>query len=180
MSQAQPPVESFLGTQIRVVTTFGEEIEGELFCVDISGSNSVVICQRLENGNVNYKWTKANIIREVTASAGPASSAAEEFLPHVDLRHVEARAKKLEDAAFAEAKRYGVGVTEHAQEVFDALSKTMDAAWDGEDIKVLGVKVVKPYDPARNIVGDNEQVVERVRKVLQSEMSRRKKPSQGK
>jgi len=103
-----------------------------------------------------------------------------EWLPHVDLRHVEGRAKTSEDAAAAEAKRYGVGVTEHAQEVFDALSKTMDASWDGEDIEVLGIKVVKPYDPVRNIIGDNEQVVERVRKVLQSELSRRKKPSQGK
>ena len=104
-----PPIEVVLNqAQIRVVTTFGEEIaagpdillgilvdsettgpndkttqEGELFCVDIGGSNSVVLCQRrfdffrvvfwfllyedlcfssrcrLENGNVNYKcWTE--------------------------------------------------------------------------------------------------------------------------
>mmetsp|Transcript_108447 Transcript_108447/g.337991 ORF Transcript_108447/g.337991 Transcript_108447/m.337991 type:complete len:106 (-) Transcript_108447:156-473(-) len=105
MSQAQPPVESFLGSQIRVVTTFGEEIEGELFCVDISGSNSVVICQRLENGNVNYKWTKTNIIREVSALSGPPAGAAEEWLPQVDLRQVEARAKRLEDEAREDTKR---------------------------------------------------------------------------
>mmetsp|Transcript_69441 Transcript_69441/g.206896 ORF Transcript_69441/g.206896 Transcript_69441/m.206896 type:complete len:179 (+) Transcript_69441:73-609(+) len=178
MSQAQPPVESFLGTQIRVVTTFGEEIEGELFCVDISGSNSVVICQRLENGNVNYKWTKTNIIREVSAAAGPPASAAEE-LPHVDLRHVESRAKKLEEEAREDAKRYGVGVTEHAQEVFDALRKTMEAEWDGEDIKVLGVRISKPYDPERNVSGGDSQARERVQKVLQNELGRMSK-KQGK
>ncbi|CAE7768987.1 unnamed protein product, partial [Symbiodinium microadriaticum] len=76
-SQALSNPESLLGAQIRVVTTFGEEIEGELFCVDIGGSNSVVLCQRLDNGRVNYKWTKMNIIREVVAMAGPPSTGAE-------------------------------------------------------------------------------------------------------
>mmetsp|Transcript_80263 Transcript_80263/g.213009 ORF Transcript_80263/g.213009 Transcript_80263/m.213009 type:complete len:182 (-) Transcript_80263:57-602(-) len=181
MTQAQPPVESFLGTQIRVVTTFGEEIEGELFCVDISGSNSVVICQRLENGNVNYKWTKTNIIREVTASPGPQAGAGEDWLPHVDLRQVETRSKKLEEEAREDAKRYGVGVTEHAQEVFDALAKTMEAEWDGEDIKVLGVRISKPYDPERNVTGGDAQARERVQKVLQNELGRiSSKKQQGK
>mmetsp|Transcript_81762 Transcript_81762/g.226480 ORF Transcript_81762/g.226480 Transcript_81762/m.226480 type:complete len:183 (-) Transcript_81762:58-606(-) len=182
MSQAQPPVENLLGSRIRMVTTFGEEIEGELFCVDISGSNSVVICQRLENGNVNYKWAKTNIIREVRASDGPPAGAIEDWLPSVDLRQIESRAKKLEDEAREDAKRYGVGVTEHAQEVFDALSKTMEAEWDGEDIKVLGVRISKPYDPSRNVTGGDEQARERVQKVLQNELGRlsRRQQSQGK
>merc|ERR1719464_1205497 len=178
MSSQLTPPESLLGAQIRVTTTFGEDIEGELFCIDNLGSRSVVICERLPNGNVNYKWVKANIIREVSASAGPASNATEESLPHVDLKYVEGRAKKAEDTAAADSKKYGVGVTEHAQDVFDALSKTMEASWDGEDIKVLGVRITKPYDPARNISGDDMQVVERVRKVLQSELGRKKKSSQ--
>mmetsp|Transcript_57889 Transcript_57889/g.134873 ORF Transcript_57889/g.134873 Transcript_57889/m.134873 type:complete len:185 (-) Transcript_57889:52-606(-) len=178
MSQAQPSVESFLGTPIRVVTTFGEEIEGELFCVDSSGSNSVVICQRLESGNVNYRWTKTNIIREVSALAAPPACPADDWLPHVDLRHIESRAKKLEDEAREESKRYGVGVTEHAQEIFDALSKTMEAEWDGEDIKVLGVRISKPYDPFRNVTGGDDQARERVQKVLQNELGRLSKRQQ--
>jgi len=170
--------ESLLGAQIKVVTTFGEEIEGELFCVDIGGSNSVVICQRLENGNVNYKWTKTNIIREVTATSGPPGGVEEQFLPGVDMKLLDARAKKLEEAAVAESKRYGVGVTENAQEVYDALSKTMETEWEGEDIKCLGVKISPPYDPIKNVSGSDKQVVERVTKVLQNELSRiKKKPA---
>mmetsp|Transcript_24446 Transcript_24446/g.44862 ORF Transcript_24446/g.44862 Transcript_24446/m.44862 type:complete len:182 (-) Transcript_24446:63-608(-) len=164
------PVEQYLGSSIRVTTTFNEEIEGELFCFD-SQSNSVVICQKLDNGNVNYKWTKANIIREVIATGGPSGQ--DEELPNVDLRYVEARAKKLEEQAAREAKRYGVGVTEHAQEVFDALNKTMEASWDGEDIKVLGVKITKPYDPIKNISGGDTAAQERIRKVLQAELQKR-------
>lgn len=169
-----PPPESFLGSQIRIVTNSGEEIEGELFCYDLKESNTVIVCQRLENGNVNYKWTKANIIREVAATSAPSASLAEEdpLAAPVDLRHVETRAKKLEAAAFEQAKRFGVGVTEHAQEVFDALSKTMTAEWDGEDIKVFGVKVSKPYDPNRNITGGSAEAQARVKKVLEGELGR--------
>ena len=176
MSQLLQNPENLLGAQIRVVTTFGEEIEGELFCVDIGGSNSVVLCQRLENGHVNYKWTKTNIIREVVATGGPPGGATEE-LPSVDLSELEVRAKQLEEEAAQNAGRYGVGVTEQAQDCFDALSKTMEAAWDGEEIKCMGCKISKPYDPMKSISGSDQKAVERVRKVLQSELGRmQKKP----
>eukprot|EP00929_Paragymnodinium_shiwhaense_P068250 TRINITY_DN34300_c0_g1_i1.p1 TRINITY_DN34300_c0_g1~~TRINITY_DN34300_c0_g1_i1.p1 ORF type:complete len:182 (-),score=32.05 TRINITY_DN34300_c0_g1_i1:92-637(-) len=180
---ASPPnVDSLLGAHIRVVTVFGEEIEGELFCCDTVSSNTVILCQRLANGNVNYKWTKANIIREVHAVTGPSGSAVEEWLPHVDLRRVEERAKKLEDEAQASVSRYGVGVTEHAQDIFDALSKTMGASWDGEDIKVFGVRISKPYDPKTCVSGGDDQAQERVRKVLQGELARlsKRKPPNNK
>ncbi|OLP86897.1 hypothetical protein AK812_SmicGene31939 [Symbiodinium microadriaticum] len=154
-SQALSNPESLLGAQIRVVTTFGEEIEGELFCVDIGGSNSVVLCQRLDNGRVNYKWTKMNIIREVVAMAGPPSTGAEE--------------------AARTAARYGVGVTEQAQDCFDALSKTMQTEWDGEDIICMGCRIAKPYDPNKNISGGEPKTLERVKKVLQEELARMQK-----
>lgn len=66
-----------------------------------------------------------------------------------------------------------------AQEVFDALSKTMEASWEGEDILVLGVRITKPYDPQTCISGKDTQVVERVTKVLQNELARRKKVAAG-
>jgi len=49
------------------------------------GSDSAVIRQRLKNGNVNYRWMKAKIIREVTVLAGPQDPAAWELLPHVNV-----------------------------------------------------------------------------------------------
>eukprot|EP00931_Biecheleriopsis_adriatica_P075154 TRINITY_DN49089_c0_g1_i1.p1 TRINITY_DN49089_c0_g1~~TRINITY_DN49089_c0_g1_i1.p1 ORF type:complete len:182 (+),score=37.95 TRINITY_DN49089_c0_g1_i1:93-638(+) len=171
MSQPLSNPENLLGAQIKVVTTFGEELEGELFCVDIQGSNSIVLRQRCENGLVNYKWTKTNIIREVIAISLPPTSGIEE-LPAVDIRQIEERAQKVEEAAIADGKRWGVGVTEQAQDAFDALSKTMDVEWDGEDILCLGVRISKPYDPNKSITGQNQQAVDRIKKVLQAEMNR--------
>ncbi|CAK9031479.1 unnamed protein product [Durusdinium trenchii] len=176
VSQLLQNPENLLGAQIRVVTTFGEEIEGELFCVDIGGSNSVVLCQRLENGHVNYKWTKTNIIREVVATGIPPTGVLEE-LPSVDLDELEAKALQLEEEASQNAARFGVGVTEQAQDCFDALSKTMQVEWEGEDIKCMGCKISKPYDPMKSISGPNPQTVDRVRKVLQSELGRMQKKS---
>eukprot|EP00913_Durusdinium_trenchii_P031063 g29090.t1 len=139
MSQLLQNPENLLGAQIRVVTTFGEEIEGELFCVDIGGSNSVVLCQRLENGHVNYKWTKTNIIREVVATGIPPTGVLE------DCAQIGSKPNGSSQEASQNAARFGVGVTEQAQDCFDALSKTMQVEWEGEDIKCMGCKISKPY-----------------------------------
>mmetsp|Transcript_23748 Transcript_23748/g.68694 ORF Transcript_23748/g.68694 Transcript_23748/m.68694 type:complete len:188 (-) Transcript_23748:59-622(-) len=171
-----------LGARLRIVTNFNEEIEGELFCLDMGTSNSVnsvVVCTRNESGNTDYVWLKTNIIQEVSAIVGPPAGAADDFPPHVDLRQLDAMAKKAEDQAAADARRYGVGVSEHAQEVFDAVSKTMEASWDGEDIVVFGVRISKPYDPLKNINGEDSKAVERVTKVLQNELARKTKSGAG-
>eukprot|EP00933_Yihiella_yeosuensis_P023997 TRINITY_DN18614_c0_g1_i1.p1 TRINITY_DN18614_c0_g1~~TRINITY_DN18614_c0_g1_i1.p1 ORF type:complete len:180 (-),score=43.60 TRINITY_DN18614_c0_g1_i1:126-665(-) len=179
MSQLQN-TQSLLGASIKVITTFEQEVVGELFCVDQAVSNSIVLRTKQENGNCDYKWLKTNIIREVIALGAPASGAAEEPLPGVNMKMMEARAKKVEEHAVAEQKKWGVGVTAEAQDVFDALSKTMEAEWEGENILVLGVKVVKPYNPDSDVKGDNKGVVERIKKVLKAEAERSAKRRSGK
>ena len=96
MSTQNSDLEGLLGAQIRVTTTIGEEIEGELFCIDNSSNCGVILLERLENGNVNYRWTKANVISEVIVTRAPIGS--DEFLPYVDLRQLEKRELEKQQA----------------------------------------------------------------------------------
>ena len=69
----------------------------------------------------------------------------------------------------AEDSRRGKGVSKEAQEIFDALSRTLPAQWDGENIIVLGqVLIAKPYRVEDCKAGKEVQVqmVQRIKKVV--------------
>jgi protein LSM12 len=71
----------------------------------------------------------------------------------------------------------GTDVTEEAQDIFDALAKTMPCEWRGETIEVYGeIQVVSPYslDDCKFIGGGNgnEMMMDRVKTVLGEELKR--------
>ncbi|KAK4373205.1 hypothetical protein RND71_008589 [Anisodus tanguticus] len=71
-----------------------------------------------------------------------------------------------------DAERFGIGVTAEAQNIFDALSKTLPVRWDKTVIVVMNeVRVSSPYLP-ESVVGGTPAANERVRKVLELERKR--------
>jgi len=177
--------EQFLGTPIHIRTTFGDEIQGELFCYDVlNGSNAVILREDLNNGFCNYTFAKTNIIREIKA-LGPSPTRSPDALPYIDTALLTHR----EETALRQAQRnrmsIGVGVTREAQEIFDKLKQTMPCEWQNQDIIVLkSVVISKPYKPENCVLmkGASENqagaTVERVKKVLQelrAQGDRRKK-----
>lgn len=67
-----------------------------------------------------------------------------------------------------EAKR-GKGVTQEAQDVFDAFSRTMPTRWDGSNIIVAdAVSITAPYrvDDCRPLVAGDVAALNHVRKVV--------------
>lgn len=168
----QTPQQNFLGAPIKVITTFGEEFEGELFCYDVSGSNSLVLQTVSDDGQVSFKWVRSSVIRDVRAFGPPRPTL--EPLQAMDLGEVEERMAAAEEAMRAKLKNFGVGVTEHAQDVFDAIHKTMACEWDREDIIVrppFDVRIAKPYT-AESCSGADAQKLARVKTVLQGELAR--------
>lgn len=103
------------------------------------------------------------------SSEEPTFTDAEPALHALDLRALKARevsaVRKLQDR---EAKR-GKGVTREAQEVFDAISRTMPVRWDGQQIVVSdSVAIEAPYrvENCQPLHAGNTAALARVRKVV--------------
>jgi hypothetical protein len=77
-------------------------------------------------------------------------------------------------ASLSTAANIGVGVTQEAQDIFDALARTLPCVWDGKAIQVMDeVRISPPYDecePATQAA--DPRAVERVQKVLAHEKSK--------
>lgn len=176
MAAAVPPAQ-FLGAPIKVITTFGQECEGDLFCYDINYSNSVILRKQNESDPslVNYSWIKTNVIREVrmcSPSSSSANGSGDVTLPHVDLEYLGKKASTVEAQTKKNVHNWGVGVTAHAQEIFDELAKTMECRWDKEDILCFDVRITKPYGVENCSGGKDPRTLERVKKVLAGELQR--------
>mmetsp|Transcript_15642 Transcript_15642/g.21624 ORF Transcript_15642/g.21624 Transcript_15642/m.21624 type:complete len:193 (+) Transcript_15642:185-763(+) len=160
-----------IGCKIRVKTILGEDFSGELFAFDKS-TNCVVIQELGENKTVRI--LKANYIKEVVETeARPAGSKEERAaLPSLDMGRLQEREAQALKTAEEEAKKIGVGVSDEAQDLFDALSKTLPCRWAEKVIVVLDeVRIEEPYTP-ESCQGGSATVLSRVRKVLEGERAR--------
>jgi hypothetical protein len=83
----------------------------------------------------------------------------------LNLAKVQARESKALRHWAEEIRRIGVGVTAEAQQIFDALIRTLPCEWDGEVIVVMDgdVRISSPYGPDQCV---GTSAVEHVRKVL--------------
>lgn len=162
----------FLGVHVSLETSYNETMAGEIFCYDIEKS-SVVLRNYNEKGIVSYKWLKTNIIRNVQVNPpAPSPSAADERLAAVSLDEIAKAATRAEQKAKTEIKNIGIGVTDRAQRIFDALNFTMPCKWDKDEILVYGVRIESPYEPTSCSGGDDCNALDRVKKVLQGEIQR--------
>jgi len=165
---------SHVGAKLKLRTLLGEDVAGELFAYDkVTG---MLVIQEKGESKGNMRLLKANSIKEVEILEKLAEPA-ELKLPAVDLRRLQAREAAALKAAEDEAKRIGVGVSELAQDIFDALSKTLPCRWDAKRIVVLDeVHIEEPYT-TEACKGANAMAVDRVRKVLDGERARKERPT---
>ncbi|MCO5571642.1 hypothetical protein L7F22_025389 [Adiantum nelumboides] len=119
----------------------------------------------------NLRFLKVNCIKESTfLGHGDDALNLKDFM--LDMESLKAREEGAIRQAEAEAERIGIGVTAEAQDIFDALSKTLPVRWDNRIIVVMNeVRVSSPYYP-ENVAGGPPAANERVRKVLELERKR--------
>ncbi|KAK1268342.1 hypothetical protein QJS04_geneDACA006820 [Acorus gramineus] len=167
-----------VGCFISMMTTLGEEIDGQILAFD-KPSNILVIQEGRTNANKsqpsirrNVRLLKAGYIRDFTLLGRSDEDPLDVKQCFVDLNGLRAREDSAMRQAEMEAERIGVGVTSEAQSIFDALSKTLPVRWDKTAIILMNeVRVSSPYLP-ENVSGGTAAANERVKKVLEFERKR--------
>mmetsp|Transcript_11444 Transcript_11444/g.19350 ORF Transcript_11444/g.19350 Transcript_11444/m.19350 type:complete len:182 (+) Transcript_11444:80-625(+) len=81
--------EHFLGAELKLTTQGGDELKGELYCVQ-DGDSSCILRQHLPDGNANYFWLKWNTIKSISIESMPDKKRTE-FWPAVNLQALERR-----------------------------------------------------------------------------------------
>jgi len=177
MHAEKRPLEWIIGVKVRIKTSVGEEVEGEIFSYDTT-TNCVVLIQHQTHSTLkkSYRILKTSFVKEVQylGRVDNQDSANFEFTP-INIQKIRSKEDSSLHALRDEASRIGVGVTKEAQEIFDALAKTLPCHWNQDTIIVLEeVKISKPYD-LESVAGEDATIVDRVKKVLEGERKRLQK-----
>ncbi|XP_026381789.1 uncharacterized protein LOC113276401 [Papaver somniferum] len=166
-----------IGWFLSIKTTLGDEFEGQIITFD-KASNILVLQEGSKTGpRRNIRLLKANHIKEFTL-LGQGEDPLDINNCYVDLNSVQAKEESAIRQAEVEAERIGVGVSNEAQIIFDALSKTLPVRWDKTAIVVMNeVRVSSPYLP-ENVSGGTPAANERVKKVLELQRKKLHTPGQ--
>ncbi|PRQ51377.1 putative Anticodon-binding domain-containing protein [Rosa chinensis] len=131
-SNAAVVEELAVGCFVSIKTTLDDDFQGQVITFD-RPSNILILQGGLKGGpKRNIRLLKANYIKELSY-LGQAEDPLDIKNCYLDLNKCE---------------RIGVGVTSQAQNIFDALSKTLPVSWDKTVIVVMNeVRVSSPYLP---------------------------------
>lgn len=167
-----------VGCEVILKTVADEEISGEVFAFDKNARIVVVKQPGTAPRTSTVRIITERYLASVMFGKRP-ENALDLRLPPVNLQVCKEREDKAVRAAEAEAARIGAGVSKIAQQMFDALAKTMPCRWDGPTIVVLEeVRLTDPYGPANCTTKmlQDTATMERVQKVLEAEQVGSKRP----
>jgi len=169
MSHGTESTEWIIGYRVKIKTSLGEEIEGKIFSYDTI-TNCVVLQDSLPGTQKShFRIIKASFIKEVQALSVQSSPADVIDLPPVNINKIRAREEVNTSLA---RQRLGVGVSSEAQEIFNALSKTLPCRWENNEIVVFDdIRITSPYQK-ENVSGGTAASIARIQKVLEGEKTR--------
>ncbi|KAI8802804.1 anticodon-binding domain-containing protein, partial [Cladochytrium replicatum] len=184
-----------VGLWVKLRTVHDLSYEGQIFCFDQQTNTIVLQSQSATEAGpgapppqkYDFHILKVNFVKEVQpiepkngenpAGSGEKGLVAVTFVPiekMLQREHVAIRAEKEKLA------KVGVGVTDEAQDIFDALSKTLPTSWRADKIVVLDEVIISsPYLPencslidSKKSNGHHDTPLQRVRMILDGERRR--------
>ncbi|PIA16497.1 hypothetical protein COEREDRAFT_81166 [Coemansia reversa NRRL 1564] len=180
-THASPPLVSLtllVNTLLSIDLVDGRTIEGLLFTYDVySGVVALVsVCGDDESSErKQVHLVKAVNITDVRVLSKEENS--QNNIPEINVvpvAAIEARKQRALAQERERASRIGVGVSDRAQSIFEALSKTMPCRWEKDRIVVLDEVIIEsPYtvDSCCEVTSAAFSL-SRVKKVLQGELNR--------
>jgi len=160
-----------VGVRVRVTTILDDTIVGTIFSYDPLTSTLA-----LQHSAQDFRILKVSFLKDVVALSGKKAASsdqpftnAEPKIGPVNLAAIQARERDVHRQESAGLERRGVGVSKEAQEIFDALSRTMPCRWHEKNIIVLDqVIITEPYS-LENCRSKDQNAMNRVKKVLEGE-----------
>ncbi|KAJ2785042.1 hypothetical protein H4R18_000750 [Coemansia javaensis] len=173
---AARPLTALVGAAVELDMADGSRLDGVLYAFDVYSGVVAVVSEPegAARGRLRVVLARAANIAAVRVAKGPSPLPELPDLPLVDPARIEARKARELVLAQERAARIGVGVSDKAQAIFEALSKTMPCRWDQDRIVVLDEVLIEPPYAAENCreLSAAAFSLTRVRKVLQGELSR--------
>lgn len=177
---------------VEVGTHNGERwLEGKLWCYDPIPGIVIIESQGPSKDRQTYRMVKVNQVREVhvgdsvESELNPSSVVARILEPVRPINVTAAAMREAQAVKADEAKRarIGHGVSRWAQEIFDALGKTLPVRWHQTSIVILDDVLLSgpQYRPEDvKVSGNNSARLTRVRQVLEGEWARLLRTEEGK
>ncbi|KAK9240200.1 anticodon-binding domain-containing protein [Lipomyces kononenkoae] len=184
-----------LGLKVKIVTTLDDIIVGRVYAYCTLTNTLTVMEDDAPTGGKpdvkNYRILKVSFIKDIAVldkkpedtteddTALAANRNAGLFLkatPHIGPVNISSAMQKVNSAARAAGQvlaQRGVGVSKDAQDLFDALAKTLPVRWLDKSILVLEeVKVDPPYTSEACSAKTDSPALARVMKVVEGERRR--------
>mmetsp|Transcript_41304 Transcript_41304/g.64542 ORF Transcript_41304/g.64542 Transcript_41304/m.64542 type:complete len:184 (-) Transcript_41304:966-1517(-) len=154
-----------------------EPVRGEVYSYD-QGTETLVLKENAVGSHIaTYRMVKIKYIdlASVKLSGSPSQPEPVESVSNEALHRIRDKEEVAYQREMAKGKLVGEGVSPRAQQLFNALSKTLKCKWDKKDIIVEfgddGVRIKEPYEPSL-VTGKNPNVVSRVQTVLTGERAK--------
>jgi hypothetical protein len=165
---------NFYRVRIQVAAPFQRVVEGSIFTVS-APLNILAVIEHASKTTPNSVPTHVLLpisgIQSFTITSTNSQTGAEikpQMLDQVQLTNrLDSTVARLK----AEEARKGKGVSKEAQDIFDALSRTLPTRWDGKNIIVSdAVMILPPYKPddCKVGAGASAATLPRVKKVVSS------------
>ncbi|KAJ2761830.1 hypothetical protein IWQ56_005085 [Coemansia nantahalensis] len=164
---------SLVGAAVELELVDGSAVKGALYAYDVY-SGVAAVTAPAAGGKQQVTLVKAANMAAVRAAPAAATGAQLPEVRPVAPAAIEARKQRALGAARERASRIGVGVSDRAQAIFEALSKTLPCRWDQDKIVVLDEVLVDPpyvVESCRALSAAASSLP-RVKKVLQGELTR--------